>query len=68
MKSKVEEAKAKQGWVRKAEPATCSFCRNFYSEIRDRFGLETEKNMRCTLGGFKTWKTSACNEFDRRVK
>lgn len=66
MKSKVEKAKSEQGWVRKFE-ATCSFCRHFYSEIhRDQWGTETEKNMRCSLGGFKTWKMSTCKEFDRR--
>lgn len=67
-KSKVEQAKIAQGWIKKPIPKTCANCRYFHSEIvTDRWGFEQEKNVRCTVGNFKTLKMSTCNAFAERL-
>lgn len=66
--SKQSEAKASQNWKKK--PDTCAECAHFkcdreeirYSEFSSQVWIR-EKNLRCTLGGFKTGKSNACDRF-----
>lgn len=70
--SKQSEAKALQGW--RKTPDTCNRCSHFKSDIIKKNyeafgGMQTwteEKNLRCTLGGFKTGKTNTCDRFESR--
>lgn len=70
--SKQSEAKAAQNWKRK--PDTCAGCAHFTcdrEEIRfSEFSSQTwtkEKNLRCSIGGFKTGKSSTCDRFEARA-
>lgn len=67
--SKQSEAKARQIYVDKLIPNTCSNCVHFRSEIETIppynewcTSYTKEKNMRCALGGFKVKKMGACIE------
>ncbi|WP_176077464.1 hypothetical protein [Burkholderia dolosa] len=66
--SKVSEAKAAQGWRKK--PDTCADCKHFTSEreVERAWGIEfiRERNLRCSLGGFKTGKTNTCDRFSAK--
>ncbi|MBB5509582.1 hypothetical protein [Paraburkholderia atlantica] len=64
--SKQSEAKETQGW--RKLPDTCSTCIHFSFERieeKSKWGGSaiyiTEKNLRCTLGGFKTGKSNVCD-------
>lgn len=66
-------AKAAQGFVAKPVPNSCSNCQHFTMD-RTRRTYQTwngvqewteEKNLRCSLGGFKVGKTSICKEHKR---
>ncbi|HDR9834674.1 TPA: hypothetical protein QDC51_001438 [Burkholderia multivorans] len=69
--SKVSEAKAAQGWRKK--PNTCEGCAHFTMDrVEEQYkawdGVKTwirEKNLRCSLGGFKTSKTNICDQFEK---
>ena len=73
--SRQSESKERQGYVSKAVPKTCMNCVNFAVDIVAReyrvFAatrtLYEEKNMRCTIGGFKVMKMASCNEFKLKV-
>jgi hypothetical protein len=64
--SKQSDAKLEQGW-NKTTVKICSNCTYFTHEqilMKTPWSSYTkDTNMRCTLGGFKTGKTSACNEW-----
>jgi hypothetical protein len=70
--SKVSEAKAAQGWRKK--PDTCADCRHFtLDQVEKRYDAwngphvwTVEKNLRCSLGGFKTGKTNTCDRFSAK--
>jgi hypothetical protein len=64
--SKQSDAKLKQGWT--AKPIKiCTNCTHFSCDtetVSGFYGKYTkDKNLRCKLGGFKTGKTSACNDW-----
>lgn len=63
MASKIEQAKQQQGWQK--TPKTCVNCKHFSSEKQDIKGVygnyTEEKNLRCTIGGFKVGKSNVCD-------
>jgi len=64
--SKQADAKFRQEWQKHGP--TCATCVRFKSNkktIRSAFGGEyiEEKNIRCSLGGFSTGKSSWCKEY-----
>jgi hypothetical protein len=67
--SKQSEAKEAQGYRRSA--MSCQHCMHFSSEMVSRnprwasanYVITEEKNIRCTLGGFKVQKTGSCNKY-----
>lgn len=67
--SKQSEAKESQNYRRK--PMCCQHCKHFSSDMVDRrpswassnYVITEEKNIRCTLGGFKVQKTGVCDKF-----
>ncbi|MGX5885214.1 hypothetical protein [Burkholderia gladioli] len=65
--SKQSEAKEAQGWRKKA--AVCAHCLHFKFdrvETPSQWGCAVyvqEKNLRCSLGGFKTGKSNTCDYF-----
>ncbi|HIE4430019.1 TPA: hypothetical protein ACXM9H_000990 [Burkholderia multivorans] len=67
--SKVSEAKAAQGWRKK--PHTCAGCRHFALDRVEELvewsntSWIREKNLRCSLGGFKTGKSNICDRFEQ---
>lgn len=69
--SKVSEAKAAQGWRKK--PDTCVECSYFTVDCEERRihpqarPYVIERNLRCSLGGFKTGKTSICDRFEQKA-
>lgn len=70
--SKQSDAKEAQGWQKKAD--MCADCRHFTSDIEsipdswrpNKFWTE-EKNLRCSLGDFKTGKSNICKRFERKA-
>ena len=63
--SKQATAKLRQGYVAKAQPRTCAYCRHF---TREQIPMSTpwrtylkDTNLRCALGGFKVMKMGTCN-------
>lgn len=70
--SKQSEAKERQGYVPKFNPATCSNCAHFTSKVVVRKGVfggkyHDESNKRCGKGGFAVKKLGTCNEHERRA-
>jgi hypothetical protein len=71
--SKVAKAKEVQGFQVKPIHPRCADCKNFsFDVIREKstWGSAiyvSEKNLRCTLGGFKVGKNSTCNLFERKA-
>ena len=65
--SKVQEAKDKQGWTKKAPK--CENC-NFvaFDEVSNEYGYTLLKNIRCTFGGFATKVTFWCEKWERKQK
>lgn len=62
--SKQKSAKASQNWQKKPVFNTCSNCDHFKLErIRDDkgYGVYYKETLTCTLGNFKTGKTSTCD-------
>ena len=57
--SKQQDAKVAQNYRDKPEWPECRNCANFSSDVIDGF---TEKNMRCSLGGFKVMKLGTCDK------
>jgi hypothetical protein len=64
--SKVSEAKKAQNYMKPSERPTCAGCRHFTSdEVKANWGNHTvEKNLRCSVGGFKVIKTAGCNSYE----
>lgn len=64
------EAKARQGYVDKLIPNTCTNCVFFSSTIQEenRWGQvwTTEKNLRCVKGGFAVKKMASCDDHVRK--
>ncbi|WP_141754976.1 hypothetical protein [Burkholderia plantarii] len=67
--SKQSEAKSLQGWRKK--PDTCQGCLRFKFDVVEHIYLgkayPEEKNMRCSLGNFKTGKSNTCGMFLPKV-
>jgi hypothetical protein len=67
--SKQSEAKERQGFRKKPEWAICSGCEYFtWDEVHKYPGYIQEKNVRCSLGGFKVGKTDTCNMHELRAR
>ncbi|AKJ28793.1 hypothetical protein [Caldimonas brevitalea] len=72
--SKVEQAKAAQNYRAKPEHPSCSTCQHFSMETVEKtyqaasrlYTWTEEKNLRCTLGGFKVLKKGVCDKFALR--
>jgi len=68
--SKQKRAKETQRWRHKPEWPVCGNCRHFTSEqVPTEYAGQTywtEKNMRCSVGGFKVGKTDTCDEHEER--
>lgn len=68
--SRQSEAKTRQGYVPKAEPATCMNCTHFaydmdwYDEAKQ---YPREVNLCCTLGDFAVKNMATCNLFERKI-
>ena len=65
--SKQQEAKARQGYLRRAR--MCGSCQHFRQDtetVRGVYGPYNKKhtNLRCTLGGFKVMAFGACNRWE----
>jgi len=65
--SKQSEAKKRQNYNPKPEPACCSNCESFSFDVEkfigwDKKEYEKEKNLRCSIGGFKVMKRGTCTE------
>ena len=70
MKSKVQVTKESQGYVEAL--ACCGTCANFFRQVvtmpaafKWSEAYETEKNKRCTIGGFAVLKSAHCNLYMR---
>lgn len=71
--SKQSEAKTAQNW--RKEPNTCSRCAHFKMDVVEQryegfSGTQiwsVDKNLRCSLGGFKTAKTAVCDRFEPKA-
>jgi hypothetical protein len=67
--SKQSEAKEAQNC--RKQPLCCQYCNHFsldYIEVKKTWLIKpvmTEKNLRCTLGGFAVNKTASCDRFER---
>ena len=66
--SKQSEAKEKQGFVK--DSPKCSNCKHFTSdkeEVKKQWSRDSwvfEKNLRCSIGGFKVGKSNYCNQHE----
>lgn len=59
-KSKQQIAKEQQGYTR--EISNCSNCKNFICEVETvNVHWTVERNLRCSIGGFKVNKTATCD-------
>lgn len=70
--SKQSEAKERQQYVPKYEPAVCMNCAHYSSDVVERnavFGgtYKDESNKRCGLGGFAVKKMGTCIEWTGKV-
>jgi len=70
--SKQSEAKLSQNYVTKAVPKTCMNCANYRSDLipyTSWSGMvyQTEKNMKCVIGGFSVKKMGSCDRFEMAV-
>lgn len=67
--SKQSEAKERQQYVPKYEPAVCMNCVHYSSNVVDRFGgtYKEENNKRCGLGGFAVKKMGTCIEWSGKA-
>lgn len=65
--SKVKRLKSQMGWEKKPEWPECRNCKHFKSDhVILPTGWDAEKNLRCIVGNFKTWRTSTCRQHERR--
>jgi len=66
--SKQSEAKEKQNYQAKPLAKRCRECDEFTSEVvENRYGYPEEKNMRCSVGGFKVTPNGVCDLFIKKV-
>ena len=64
--SKQSEAKSRQGYTKTLN--NCGNCRRFTCDKGlSTWGKDfvTERNLRCSIGGFKVNKTATCGEWER---
>ena len=66
------DAKARQGYIPSPTTRTCQNCAHLQSEtvpVKTGWGeeLETQRLLRCGLGGFPVWSTATCNEWGEKV-
>jgi transcriptional regulator with AAA-type ATPase domain len=70
--SKQSEAKERQQYVSKIEPAVCMNCAHYESSIVEFEGVfggvyKGESNKRCGIGGFAVKKMGTCIEWAGKV-
>lgn len=61
--SKQKSAKTSQNWQKKPVFNVCSNCDHFIDRIMEdtEYGVYYKETLTCTLGNFKTGKTSTCD-------
>ena len=67
--SKQAEAKTRQVYRAKTVNRMCSNCRHFTLDEVQKLGWSgsfyiEDKNLRCSIGGFKVMKAAVCDEHD----
>lgn len=61
--SKQSDAKVAQSWQKKFVWPTCGNCQNFKFDLVDNgFGYKQEKELRCSVGGFKVGRMDTCKK------
>jgi hypothetical protein len=59
--SKQSDAKVAQSWQKKFQWPVCGNCANFKFDLVDNgYGYKAEKELRCSIGGFKVGRMDTC--------